>query len=168
MFLRPAEPEDAMGVARVHVRSWQAAYRGLLPDAYLDALRVEDRAQRYRFASEDVRDPATVVAIEDGVIRGFATTAPARDSDAQDDGELCALYVGPEWWGRGFGAALIVAARTRLVDAGFRNAVLWLLTGNVRADRFYRVDRWAPDGLSRTDTVWGVTVDEVRYRRELL
>jgi len=61
MLLRPAEPADAMGVARVHVRSWQAAYRGLLPDAYLDGLRAEDRAQRYRFASEDVRDPATVL-----------------------------------------------------------------------------------------------------------
>ena len=39
MFLRPAEPDDAMEVARVHVRSWQAGYRGLLPDAYLDGLR---------------------------------------------------------------------------------------------------------------------------------
>jgi hypothetical protein len=39
MFLRRAEPADAMEVARVHVRSWQVAYRGLLPDAYLDGLR---------------------------------------------------------------------------------------------------------------------------------
>ncbi len=55
MLLRPAEPADAMAVARVHVRSWQAAYRGLLPDAYLDGLRPEDRAARYDFATEDVR-----------------------------------------------------------------------------------------------------------------
>jgi GNAT superfamily N-acetyltransferase len=168
MLLRPAEPADAMGVARVHVRSWQAAYRGLLPDAYLDGLRAEDRAQRYRFASEDVRDPATVVAIGDGTICGFATTAPARDSDVVDDGEVYALYVDPEWWGRGYGAALIAVARRRLVDLGFRNAVLWLLAGNARADRFYRIDGWAPDGPARTDSVWGVTVDEVRYRRTLL
>ena len=157
-----------MGVARVHVRSWQAAYRGLLPDAYLDGLRAEDRAQRYRFASEDVRDPATVLAIEDGTICGFATTAPARDSDGVDDGEVYALYVDPDWWDRGFGAALIAAARSRLMDLGSRNAVLWLLAGNARADRFYRIDGWAPDGPARTDSVWGVTVDEVRYRRALL
>jgi hypothetical protein len=50
---------------------------------------------------------------------------------------------------------------------GFRNAVLWVLAGNVRADGFYRIDRWVPDGLRRTDSVWGVTVDEVRYRRGL-
>lgn len=157
-----------MGVARVHVRSWQAGYRGLLPDAYLDGLRAEERAQRYRFESDNVREPATVVAIEDGMICGFVTTAPARDSDTPAHGEVFALYVDPEWWGRGFGAALIFAAQTRLVDAGFRNAVLWLLAGNARADRFYRIDGWVPDGLNRTDTVWGVTVDEVRYRRVLL
>jgi GNAT superfamily N-acetyltransferase len=168
MLLRPAEPQDAMGVARVHVRSWQAGYRGLLPDAYLDGLRAEDRAQHYRLGSEDVREPATVVAMEAGAICGFATTAPARDSDAQGDGELYALYVDPEWWGRGIGAALISAARSRLVDIGFRGAVLWLLAGNAPADRFYRIDGWRPDGSRRTDSVWGVTVDELRYRRALL
>ena len=36
MLLRPAEPADAMDVARVHVRAWQVAYRNLLPDEYLD------------------------------------------------------------------------------------------------------------------------------------
>ena len=81
MKLRPAVPGDAMAVARVHVRAWQAAYRGMMPDGYLAGLRPEDRAQRYRFASEDVRDPATVVAIEDETICGFATTGPARDPD---------------------------------------------------------------------------------------
>jgi GNAT superfamily N-acetyltransferase len=168
MLLRPAEPEDALDVARVHVRSWQAGYRGLLPDAYLDGLRAEERAERYRFDSDNMREPATVVAIEDGMICGFVTTAPARDSDIPEHGEVFALYVDPEWWGRGFGVALMSAARTRLVDAGFRNAVLWLLAGNARADRFYRIDGWVPDGLNRRDTVWGVTVDEVRYQRVLL
>jgi GNAT superfamily N-acetyltransferase len=157
-----------MAVARVHVRSWQAGYRGLLPDAYLDGLRPEERAARYDFASENVLDPVTIVAVDDdGLICGFATTSPARDLDVPDDGELCALYVDPEWWGRGAGRALIDAARTQLVEMGFGSAVLWLLAGNARADRFYRMDGWMPDGLLRSDTMWGVAVDEVRYRRAL-
>jgi hypothetical protein len=41
--VRPARPDDALPVAGVHVRSWQAAYRGLLPDDYLDGLRAEER-----------------------------------------------------------------------------------------------------------------------------
>ena len=173
MLLRPVVRGDEMAVARVHVRSWQAGYRGLLPDAYLDGLRPEERAARYNFASENVRDPVTIVAVRDGgicgdgMICGFATTSPARDLDVPNDGELCALYVDPDWWGRGAGKALIGAARMRLVEMRFRRAVLWLLAGNARADRFYRMDGWAPDGLRRSDTVWGAAVDEVRYRRAL-
>ena len=167
MILRPAESADAMSVARVHVRSWQAAYRNLLPNEYLDELRPEDRAQRYDFASTDPQQPQTIVAVEAGLIRGFATTAPSRDSDLVDYGELYALYVDPDSWGCGIGAALVSAARNRLAERGFANALLWVLTGNVRADRFYRIDQWAPDGLQRTETMWGVTVNEIRYQRKL-
>ena len=167
MLLRPAEPDDAIAVARVHVRSWQAAYRTLLPDDYLDQLRPEDRAQKYNFSSLDPFQPQTIVAAEAGVIHGFATTAPAREPDIPGCGELCALYVDPDQWSHGIGVALVAAARSRLFDLGFRHAVLWVLVGNVRAERFYRIDRWAPDGRHRTESVWGVTVDEIRYQRTL-
>jgi GNAT superfamily N-acetyltransferase len=167
MLLRPAEPEDAIAVARVHVRSWQAAYRTLLPDDYLDQLRPEDRAQKYDFASLDPLKPWTIVAAEGGLIHGFATTGPSRDPDRTNHGELFALYVDPEQWGRGIGIALLSAARARLFSLGFRNAVLWVLAGNLRAERFYQIGGWAPDGTSRTVSVWGITVDEVRYQRGL-
>ena len=167
MLLRPADPNDAIAVARVHVRSWQVAYRTLLPEDYLNQLRPEDRAQRYDFASQDPRKPWTVVAVENGLIRGFATIMPSRDSDLPNHGELCALYVDPEQWGRGIGVSLMSAARARLSSLGFENALLWVLENNVRAERFYQIDGWAPDGLSRTDTLWGVTVNEVRYQRRL-
>jgi GNAT superfamily N-acetyltransferase len=82
-------------------------------------------------------------------------------------GELCALYVDPQHWGRGLGVALVSAARTQLLEHGFRNAILWVLTGNVRAERFYQNDGWTSDGTRRKATVWGIEVDEIRYAREL-
>jgi GNAT superfamily N-acetyltransferase len=111
MLLRPAQPEDALAVALVHVRSWQTAYRTLLPDDYLDQLRPEDRAQKYDFTSHDPQKPRTIVAAEGGLIYGFATTAPSRDLSLPDHGELYALYVEPDQWGRGIGVALVAAAR---------------------------------------------------------
>lgn len=167
MLIRPAQPDDALAVARVHVCAWQAGYRHLLPDDYLAQLRVEERASRYDFANQDIQRPKTLVAIEDGAIRGFATTAPSRDADTQDCGELCALYVDPGCWGRGLGGALLAAARLHLAELGYGHAVLWLLAGNRRADRVYRADAWAPDGQARTERIWGITVDEIRYRRSL-
>ncbi|HEX7157893.1 MAG TPA: GNAT family N-acetyltransferase [Edaphobacter sp.] len=167
MLIRAAQPGDEMGVADVHVRSWQAAYKGLLPDDYLNGLRPEQRAQRYTFGSHDLRQPFTIVSTEASLITGFATISPARDPDIPDHGELCALYVAPEWWGCGIGAALVSEARDLLHERGFRSAALWVMANNTRAERFYRIDQWMPDGLRRTDTVWGIVVDEIRYRRVL-
>jgi ribosomal protein S18 acetylase RimI-like enzyme len=167
MLLRAARPEDADAVARTHVRTWQVAYRGLLPDSCLDSLRPEERARRYTFGSPDPQQPATIVAEEGDQILGFATTMPARDPACAGQGELAGLYVDPAAWGRGIGRALIAAARAQLVERGFTSAVLWVLVGNTRAQRFYEADGWRPDGGRRTEQVWGATVDDLRYRREL-
>jgi ribosomal protein S18 acetylase RimI-like enzyme len=167
MLLRLAEPEDAMAVARVHVRSWKAAYRTLLPDDYLDQLRPEDRARKYDFSNTDPLRPQTIVAVEEGLIQGFATTAPSREPELPEHGELCALYVDPEYWRRGIGLSLVVAACASLVERGFREAFLWVLEGNVRAERFYQANGWACDGQRRTDLMWGITVNEARFQRGL-
>lgn len=167
MNLRPAVPDDAMAVARVHVRAWQVAYRGLMPDEHLRGLRPQERAKRYDFAGLDPARPRTLVAIEADTVLGFATTSPARDADAAGRGELCALYVEPDCWGRGFGQALAAAARDDLYRRGFRQAILWVVAGNVRAERFYQADGWTRDASHRPRQVWNVTVDTVRYSRGL-
>jgi GNAT superfamily N-acetyltransferase len=170
MLLRPAQPEDAMAVARVHVRSWQAAYRNILPDDYLDQLRPEDRASKYDFSTRDLLQPQTIVAVEQGrssAIHGFATTMPVTDSNMPGYGELCALYVDPQHWGQGAGRALLSAARTQMFEQGFGKTILWVLTGNVRAERFYQRDGWAADGIRRKALVWDIEVDEIRYTRPL-
>lgn len=165
--VRPAEPDDAAAVAGVHVRSWQVGYRGLLAEDYLDGLRPEDRMGRYTFASTKPAEPSTIVAVEGGVVCGFATTGPSRDVDVTDGGELLALYVDPGAWGLGVGRRLMAEARGRLVRCGFTDALLWVLVGNDRAQHFYRADGWVPDGQRRSVEIWEVAVDEVRYLRRL-
>jgi ribosomal protein S18 acetylase RimI-like enzyme len=167
VLVRLAEPKDVAEVADVHVRAWQVGYKGLVPDEYLDGLRPEERAKHYTFGDPDPSQPITIVAVERGAICGFATIGSARDADVQTSGELYALYVEPAGWGRGVGRALVTAAREQLARRGFTAAVLWVLVGNERAARFYRIDGWLPDGSRRLIQVWGLTVDEVRYRRVL-
>ncbi len=167
LLVRPARTDDDAEVAGVHVRSWQAGYRGLLPDDYLDGLRTEDRRGRYAFGSSDPAVPSTLVAAEDGAIRGFVTTGPWCDAQDGAVGEVLALYVDPAAWGLGLGRRLVAEGRAQLDRIGFAEAVLWVLVGNDRARRFYRADGWVPDGARRTEEVWGVVVDEVRLRRRL-
>lgn len=167
LVVRAATADDAAAVANVHVRSWQVAYRGLVPDAYLEGLRAEDRMARYTLGDSDPNLPSTLVAVSDGAVCGFATTGPSRVTDASGAGEVLALYVDPPAWGLGVGRRLLAEARAHLGRRGYGAAVLWVLVGNERAQRFYRADGWRPDDLLRRDEVWGVPVDEVRYRRRL-
>lgn len=151
----------------MHVRAWQAAYRGLLFDETLDALRPEDWVARYTFGDLDPDQPSTLVAVERDAICGFATTGRATDADAEGAGELIAIYVDPERQGVGVGRALIEQARALLARKGYATAYLWMLAGNERAERFYRIDGWTPDGTRRPAKVAGFSVEDIRYRRRL-
>lgn len=44
--LRRATVADAAAIAEISVRAWQTAFRGIVPDERLDAMRVEQRADR--------------------------------------------------------------------------------------------------------------------------
>jgi GNAT superfamily N-acetyltransferase len=165
--VRAATLDDRAEVAAVHVRSWQMAYRGLLPDEFLDGLRPEDRAARYTFGFDDPNRQSTLVAVENGFISGFATMGSSRDSDIPDAGEIYAMYVDPDSWGVGVGRRLMMSARSHLKGMGYSQAFLWVLVGNNRAQRFYGTDEWQPDGASREEECWGVMSSEVRFRRSL-
>jgi len=167
MLIRAAQPDDALPVAEVHVRSWQAAYKGLLPDGYLDSLDIRQRAARYDFANSDLAKPKTFLALVNDVVAGFATISPATDSDQVECGELSALYVHPDHWHRGVGARLLAHAEQQLAARGYQRAVLWVLQGNNRAEQFYRAQGWTIDGRHRRMEVWNVMIDETGYQRML-
>jgi ribosomal protein S18 acetylase RimI-like enzyme len=168
LTIRPATPDDALAVATVHVRAWQEGYRGLLASGYLDSLRPEDRASHYTLGSPDPMQPHTIVALRDAVVCGFATTGPCHDAGiGMRTGQLHALHVDPGAWGLGVGRRLIEEARARLHSLGFTEAVLWVLVGNERAQRFYRIDGWAPDGSEQTVELWGTKINDIRFRRAL-
>ncbi len=165
-MIRKAQPDDARAIAEVHVASWLAAYRGLMPDEALDALDVDLRAARWRAGLADGSAGALVAEDDDGIY-GWATVARSRDPDAADDvGELWGLYLHPRAWSRGLGRELHDAALGELRGQGFTVATLWVLEGNERARRFYERQGWRSDGSVKADRIGELRtlVEEVRYR----
>jgi GNAT superfamily N-acetyltransferase len=162
--VRAAVAADAHDVARVHVRSWQSAYRGLIAQEYLDGLEPEVWASRYTFGRVGLQLPSTLVAVDGSTICGLATTGLCRDKDSPSFGELMAIYVDPAYMRIGVGRLLMTAARERLRRVGVREALLWVLEGNVRARRFYERDGWRFDGTFRTVTFGDLPVQQLRYR----
>lgn len=105
------------------------------------------------------------VVEEAGVVAGFATTGPSRDEDAErGTGEVNAIYLAPEAWGRGLGLALLAHAADDLRARGFAPLVLWVIEANTRGRRFYERAGWRPDGARKPIDFDGVMVDEIRYR----
>jgi len=170
--IRSATPDDAASIAMVHVRSWQVAYRGQLPDELLDNLSVERRTQWWAegFWSTDVAHRRLLVAEADGSILGFVVVGQSEDESATDaTGELYAIYADPDVWGQGIGRLLMERAVDELRSAGFAEATLWVLSTNERARRFYEITGWQTDSARRTERLREGDVDavEVRYRRDL-
>jgi GNAT superfamily N-acetyltransferase len=144
--IRPATLDDVDAVAANHVASWQAGYRGILADEVLDNLQVSDRVARWtKVLVDDRPDDALLVVEDDGALHGHAYVAPATQP-IHEGGELISLYLAPSAWGRGYGRALLVAAREAMVALGYETLGLWVLDGNERAQRVYLQDGWAFDG----------------------
>ena len=164
-IVRPATATDAIAIAGVHVRSWQAAYAGIVPQAILDRLSVERRAGYWRQAIERAGDERVLVVESDSRIRGFASIGPARDDDLRPgSGELYAIYVEPESWSTGLGRSLFASAVEELRGRRFAALVLWVLTDNARARRFYEAAGWVADGTNRLLDFDGTPLEELRYR----
>ncbi len=165
--LRRATGADAVAVAAMHVRAWQTAYRGIVPDPFLDSLDVAARAGRYSFDRTAPGDPETWIAVDGEDFVGMVSISPSRDEDLPGLGEVRALYVAPDRWRSGAGSALLATAERLLADAGYAEAFLWVLEDNARGRGFYEAARWDPDGHTKTAEIGGRELVEVRYRKTL-
>jgi GNAT superfamily N-acetyltransferase len=164
--VRHATSADADAIGRVQVETWRTAYAGLLPQETIDAFDVGARQEMWRegLSRAPRLGSATFVAVVDDEIVGFTTVGASHSEDGT--GELYAIYVDPSSWGTGAGRALIERAEASLRESGFPAALLWVLEGNERAERFYRAAGWQRDG-KKEDDFQGARVTELRYRKAL-
>jgi len=163
VMIRDATLADAEWLAEIHVRSWQAVYAGLFPDEFLAGLSVERRAEGWRqFISTSSDRSVGLVIEEGGRVAGFSRLGCADDPTI---GEVYAIYLHPDYWGRGIGRQLMASSEARLKGMGFEEALLWVLEGNTLARRFYQAAGWHADGGLKIEPIGGIDANEVRYRK---
>lgn len=169
--LREARPEDAEAIAAIHIGSWQAAYRHLLPAAYLDSLSAQLSRRTSQWRQRTATTGHGVLVAQDGpeVVGWIASERLSRDEGASSStGEIQAIYLAPEHWRRGLGRRLIAAALQDLARQGCGEATLWVLQGNEQAVAFYRTLGFdAEPAATQVIERGGVRLVEQRYRREL-
>ncbi|WP_406447189.1 GNAT family N-acetyltransferase [Streptomyces sp. NBC_01613] len=163
---------DCERVAEIRVQGWRSAYRGMIPQSYLDGLGVaedtERRRTRFLESQESGGTVLNLIAVQDGEVIGWACHGPYREGEVRTgDVELYAIYVDPDRFGAGAGRALIEESIRRCGAAGHERMYLWVLEENARARRFYERSGFRADGVKEPFEVDGVPVPEVRYVREL-
>jgi len=135
-MVRAADLDDAPAIARVHVETWRTAYRGLLPDDFLQSLTQGHYTERWRRGIGDGASRVFVVEDETGVV-GFASGGRERAGEEAYSGELYALYVSNRAQRRGFGKQLVCAVVASLRDMGLSDMIVWALRDNPDARAFY-------------------------------
>lgn len=152
--VRLASVEDTPAIAAVRVRTWRAAYSGLIDPAALERLDADREARRRAELWDQYHsDPrgGDLVAELDGAVVGWAAFGASLDEALPANGQVYALYALPERWSSGVGHALMTDAERRLRAAGFTEAHLWVLRGNDRAASFYERHGWREDGAVKDD-----------------
>jgi ribosomal protein S18 acetylase RimI-like enzyme len=173
--IRPAVPDDASGIARVHVDAWRTTYRGIMPAEVLANLSYAGRERMWRRNLETAGQDGTVQYVAEcspadssdtarspsGEIVGFAAGGPERSGDPDHTGEVYAIYLLEPYQRRGVGWRLFCAVTRRLAEAGMRSLLVWVAAQNP-SRRFYEALGGVPV-RERQEESGGAPLAEVAY-----
>ena len=161
MIVRRARVEDADSIERVRTDTWRDAYRGLMPDSLLERLGYDSTRRRALMAALPPHQ-FVLVAESEGAVVGFCLGGRSRATDDLFRGEVYAIYVLPEYQGRGIGRALLRMAANELVERDLHSMVIWVLRENAPSRRFYERmgGAWVRDEERELD---GVRITESAY-----
>ena len=123
-------PEEIEGKSLVHWQTWREAYDDLLLAEFQETMTLE----RCRFFSQKYPEN-TLIAMDSMKVVGFISYGNFRDESIQA-GEIIALYVLKDYYGKGIAQKLMKAALTALDN--FSEIFLWVLKDNKRAIAFYQ------------------------------
>lgn len=163
--IRPARLEDAKQIAHIQISSWRRAYKGIVPDRYLDGMHTETFIQKWQeFLATDEKGDRFFVPIVDDMVVGFINTGPARDEDVGFMYELRSIYLHPSYWGQGVGKALFEHSRKILKDKGIKSLYVWVLKDNLIGRKYYeKMGGTEISGLTKTLDIAGLRLDEIVY-----
>lgn len=134
-LIRKARLSDAGAIGRIYVESWRVAYKGILPQDYLDGLRVGEVIQSVRRTLSSVQTQFLIAEDERGAV-GYISAGPERSQDPIYRSELYELYLLPEAQRAGLGSQLLARMARQLHQMHFYTLLVWVLSRNPNR-RFY-------------------------------
>ena len=138
VIIRAAQPIDASGIAQVRVDAWRTTYRGMIPDAYLAAMRVEESSALWeKVLTAAPNTTNTFVADVDGRVVGFASGSMLAEPKLGFNAELAAVYIDRDMQRSGIGRKLVAAVAAAQRAHGATGLVVWVIAANKAARACY-------------------------------
>ena len=169
IIVRKAGIKDALIISSIGVSSWQAAYRGIISDTYLDSLSVEKKEVQLAKSFAIPENQFAVAEIDNQAVGMMCFRPDYRKENIkeQDCWEIEAIYVLPQYWRIGIGRALIKYAFRHMKSININSCGLWVLVENHRARKFYETIGFYPSGIERPISIGGKELIEMHYTIDL-
>ena len=162
--IRPARPGDEAELANAHLHSWREAYKGLLPQSYLDDLPLTFKNRKNAWLQKINEPEKFILQVAEskyGIV-GFACLQSARDEDRKEYAEVSAIYLLEKFKGKGIGFKLLASGLKQIQQRGFNKAYCWVLEGNPTV-KFYEKSGARFDGTAKDDEIGGMKCRDLRY-----
>ncbi|HWR23195.1 MAG TPA: GNAT family N-acetyltransferase [Feifaniaceae bacterium] len=173
MELRTAAIQDIPLISRIHAASWKAAYKGMIPEAYLNTLPEEYWVEPFTNWLR-AGELQAIIAWEGDTPAGCVSFGkPVSVPDLERNelpegcGEVRSLYIHPDHMRRGYGKALLRAAELELRIRGFSHCCLYTLEQNKIARAFYEKNGYVMDGGTGSYEIAGKAITDLRYVKSL-
>ena len=164
--IRFANTDDAETLAIIHSRSWNAAYKNIVPDEILEKMNPENGTENFKKALKEGWGENAIL-FKDHKATGLICIGKCRDKDKDDlFGEIWGMYLLPEYWNMGIGTELIAWGLKELKNRGYEKVTLWVLEENVNARKFYEKMGFKHDGTVKEITI-GKKLNEYRYVKDI-
>ena len=163
--IRLAVPSDAPDMAEVHMRSWDVAYKNILPTEYI----CEKNAGRLELYKRVItkENTKTYVIQCDGKTVGLLRVDTPQDDDLKEHyAELHYIYLHPDYFRQGIGSQAMEFAYEIARGFGKNGMVLWVLEKNADSIRFYEKCGFSADGKTY-DKNFDKPLTSIRMRRDL-
>jgi GNAT superfamily N-acetyltransferase len=160
--VRVAAEGDLPGVESVARQAWHATYAGALSTQDIDSFLEAHYSQPALHRRLTHLGPGFIVGREAGEVIGFACLG----RPCEDELELFAIYVLPDYQGRGVGSALWRAVEHEVRRSSTLKFHLWVLTSNLSASTFYAGKGGRVAG-TRTYPVGDQEISETRFEFQL-
>ena len=137
-IIRPATPADASAIAQVRIDAWRTTYKGMIQDAYLAAMKVEDSTALWKkILSAGPNSTSVFVAANAGRVVGFAAGNMLAEPKYGLDAELSAAYLVRDAQRAGIGQRLVATVAAAQRAHGATGLIVWVIAANKTARAFY-------------------------------